>query len=117
MRPLAYGYVRIAEEVRLADLPRADRALRGFAYTEGFDYPTAFVEYGSETFDAFDELVRELCRTECRNLLVLSLDNLCPHEIIRRYAIDRLGLEANAAVHVVPNAAWTPAPAATGVVD
>lgn len=46
-----------------------------------------------------------------------SLDNLCPHEIIRSYAIDRLGLEANAAAHVVPNAAWTPAPAATGLLD
>lgn len=107
MRPLAYGYVRIAERVGLADLPLADRALRGFAYTEGFDYPTAFIEYGSESFDAFDELVRELRRTECRHLLVLSLDNLCQHEIIRRYVIDRLGVEANVAVHSLPDSAWT----------
>jgi hypothetical protein len=107
MRPLAYGYVRICDEVRLADLPRAERALRLFARTEGFDYATTFVEYEPRAFVAFDDLARELRRTECGHVLVLSMNNLCDHETIRNYIVYRIGVEANASFHPLPDSAWT----------
>ena len=70
MKPLMYGYMRVASEAEDDDIERIERGLRSFADAEGFCYAITLFEYQSGSHAAFEELAsprtQTLRSTACR---------------------------------------------------
>jgi len=98
VKPLMYGYMRVASEAEDDDVERIERGLRSFADAEGFCYAITFFEYQSGSHAAFEELAQELKRSEARHVVVPSLAHLSAHPILCGHMVERLELDANARV-------------------
>ncbi|MBI3685819.1 MAG: recombinase family protein [Actinobacteria bacterium] len=101
MKPLMYGYVRVADEAQDDEINQTEGALRSFADTEGYCYATTFYEHQSGSHAAFEELTEELQRADAHYVVVLSLDHVSRHPLLRSHMLRRLEAHANALVLTV----------------
>ena len=101
MKPLLYGYVRMARDIADDELDRIEQQMKRFADIEGFCYATTFYEYQSGSFAAFAELTEELKRAEARDVIVPSLNHVARHALLRMMTLYRLEEEANAEIHTL----------------
>lgn len=99
MKPLIYGYMRVASEVPDDEFDRIEQQMRRFADAEGFCYAITFFEYQTGSHASFDELVRELQRAEAHDVVVPSMTHISTHPILCSHMVERLELDANAQVH------------------
>lgn len=101
MKPLMYGYLRITDDLPDDAIQQMERRLRALAEAEGFCFATTFYEYRPGYHGAFAELTEELKRAEAHHVVVLSLDHLSQHRLLRHHMLARLEFEANAQVWAV----------------
>ncbi len=99
MKPLIYGYMRVAAEADDESILQTEIALKDFAEAEGFCYATTFYEYNSGSHAAFTELVRELQRAEAHDVVLPSLDHLSRNSVLRFSMLIQLESQANARTH------------------
>lgn len=99
MKPLIYGYMRASEDVADDEIRIIEQQLAHFAETEGYCLATIFYEYDSGSNAAFYELLHELRRAEAYHVVVPSLEQLHESEIMRALMVEKVELEAGAALH------------------
>lgn len=80
-----YGYMRVEDNAEDDSIDRIERALRDYADAEGFCYATTFYDDDSGCRSVFYELANELQRAEARHVVVLSLDHLSRHPVLRNH--------------------------------
>lgn len=98
VKPLIYGYMRVTDDMPSSDVDQVELVFRDYAGREGFCFVTTFCEYVNGSQSAFVELIEELKRSEARHVVVLALDHLSAHSLLRRHMVERLELEAQAVV-------------------
>ncbi len=98
MKPLIYGYMRVADDTAEHDAEQMDLVLRDYAEREGYCFVTTFCETVSGGQAAFGVLIEELKRADARHVIVPVLDHLAHNPDRRDALIARLALEAQAVV-------------------
>ncbi|NUL28425.1 recombinase family protein [Streptomyces lunaelactis] len=98
MKPLMYGYIRVASDAPDDEVDGIERQMRCFAEAEGFSYATTFYEYQNGSQAAFNELIQELRRAEARHVVMPSLEHLSSHRILCASMVERLETDADALV-------------------
>lgn len=101
MKPLMYGYLRVTDDLPDEAIQHMERQLRALAEAEGFCFATTFHEYGPGDYGALAELTEELRRTDARHVVVLSLDHVSRHRLLREHVLAGLEFRANAQVWTV----------------
>lgn len=101
MKPLAYGYLRVTEDLEDDELRQLELGLQKLTDAEGFCLFAIFYECQPGYYGTFSELVEELKRTQARHVVVPSLDHLSRHPILRDQMLNRLEREADAQVWTV----------------
>jgi hypothetical protein len=98
MKPLMYGYMKVASDTSDDELNRAELRMRCFADVEGFCYAATFFEYDNGSHAAFYELSHELRRAEAHHVIVPSLSHISAQPLLLNHMLQRLELDANAHV-------------------
>lgn len=98
LRPLAYGYMRVASESDDTAIRTIENSLKDYAEAHGFDFATIFHEFQSGSQAALDELIEELQRADAHTVIVPSLTDISPHPMLRSRRLDRLEDDAQAEV-------------------
>jgi hypothetical protein len=98
VKPSIYGYMRVADDMPDNDVEQTELVFRDYAERAGYCFVTTFCEYITGSQGAFVELIEELKRAEAHRVVVLGLDHLSAHPILRRHMVERLELEAQAVV-------------------
>lgn len=98
LKPLIYGYMRVANDLPEADVEQMELVLRDYAEREGYCFVTTFCEYVGGSQGAFSELVDALKRAEAHHIIVPVLDHLAHNPYLRESMIARLQYEAQAIV-------------------
>jgi DNA invertase Pin-like site-specific DNA recombinase len=98
VKPLIYGYMRVASDTTDDDVDRIEAQMKRFAEVEGFCYATTFYEYQSGSQAALSELTEELKRAEARHVVVPSFAHLSAHPILCSHMVERLEIDADAQV-------------------
>lgn len=101
LKPVIYGYLRVTDDLDDPEIRLMERGLRLLAETKGFSFATTFHEYQTGYHGAFDELTRELQRSDAHHVVVPSLGHLSQHPILRNTMLTRLVREVDAHVWVV----------------
>jgi DNA invertase Pin-like site-specific DNA recombinase len=99
LKPLIYGYLRVAEEMDDAMIRRDEEALATFAATEGYCLGAIFHEYERGSIAAFTELLHALRRSETRHVVVPSLVQLSGNPMLQRTMVREAALYAGATIH------------------
>src|SRR5215475_467631 len=106
IKPLAYGYLRVPDDMPDELACELQQAIRRQAEDEGFCLASTYYEDVSCTMRAWDQLVEELKRTEAHTVIVPTEDHLSPNKILRDSMVAMLGLVAGAWVLVADYHRW-----------
>ncbi|MCZ7456944.1 recombinase family protein [Streptomyces sp. WMMC940] len=98
MKPLIYGYMRVASDATDDKLDDIEQQMRSFAEVEAFCYATTFYECQNGSQAAFNALTEELKRTEAHHVVVPSMSHISTHPILLAHMVQRLELDAAAQV-------------------
>jgi DNA invertase Pin-like site-specific DNA recombinase len=97
IKPLLYGYMRVDQDAREADLEQVELTFRFIAEQEGFCLAATFYEDDGRR-SAFCELIHELKRSEARHVIVPTMEHIARHRILRKSLLDQLQDETGAQV-------------------
>jgi hypothetical protein len=90
IKPLIYGYVRVTEALGDDEFLQLECGLGKLAEAEGYCLTETYYEYQPGYYGTFYRLIAELKRTQARHVVVLSLDHLSTHPLLRGQMILRL---------------------------
>lgn len=107
MKSLAYGYLRVTDELDDEEIQQLERGLEKLAEVEGFCLTETRYEYQAGYYGTFYQLLGEMKRAAVRymqaricHVVVPSLDHLSPHPLLREQMLRRLD-EAGVRIWVV----------------
>ena len=96
--PLAYGYMRVPNDVPDHKVRQLEQAVIRFAGERGLYFVSFFFEFNCGSREAFNELVTELVRADAHYVIVPSLRHLALNTLLQDVMQDRLALDARAVV-------------------
>lgn len=102
MRPVIYGYLRMACSAHDEFARQTEHELRLFADLEGFCFAGTFCDTDTGSYAAFEALSSELNRVEASHVVVPTLAHLSEHPLLRELMLTQLALHANAHVLALP---------------
>lgn len=101
LKPLAYGYMRVPDDI--PDHKVRDIELKRKAYAEalGYEYGAVFHEFQCGVFDAWQDLTTGLQRADAHYVIVPSMNHLARNRILVGGLIERLEADVKAEVHAL----------------
>src|SRR5262249_28414345 len=100
IKPLAYGYMRMPDDMPDELACELQQAIKRRAEDEGFCLVSTYYEDVPCTMRAWDQLLEELKRTEAHTVIVPAEEHLSTNRIMRESMVAMLGLVADAWVLV-----------------
>src|SRR5262249_2976783 len=106
IKPLAYGYMRVPDDMPDELAYELQQAITRQAADEGFCLVSTYYEDVPCTMRAWDQLLEELKRTEAHTVIVPTEDHLSTNKIMRENMATTLELIADAWVLVADHHPW-----------
>lgn len=83
MKPVAYGYLRVADDHEDGQIRQLEGGLYKLAKREGFRLASILYEYEPGCHGAFIELVEDLKRGQAHHVVIPSRDHLSTHPLLQ----------------------------------
>lgn len=99
LKPLAYGYMRVPDDIPDRKVRDMEQKLKAYAEALGYEYATIFHEFQCGVYDAWRDLTTELQRADAHHVLVPSMSHIAHSPLLRVGVLERLEDEAKAEVH------------------